>query len=103
MPGLRGSFSRDGGRWWEAVEALQIMLSHIHLSFSLWRMHSVSYVRGFPVRVFYMVMSFKEASEDLGYCCHFSSAACCTFAFHSYSLLLFRTRGSVRCMGRGPA
>jgi len=35
----------------------------------LWWMHSFSYVRGFPMRFFYTVTSFNEASEDTGFHC----------------------------------
>jgi len=44
-------------------------------------MHSFSYVRGFPYGGFYTVTSFNEASEDMGFHCHFSSFTvilCCS-------------------------
>jgi len=62
--------------------------SHVHLSFFhlffLWRMHSFSYVRGFPCVGFFTVTSFNEASEDLGFYCHFF---CCCLLHFGFSQL----------------
>ena len=50
-------------------------------------MHSFSYVRGFPMRFFYPVMSFNEASEDTGFFQYFSSC-CCLFLYWPFRFLL---------------
>ena len=61
------------------AEAVQMSLSHVHLSFfhlfffGGCTLSPMSVV--FPVWVFYKVTSFNEASEDLGFYCH--SFCCC--------------------------
>ena len=47
-------------------------------------MHSFSYVRDFPMRFFYTVMSFNEASEDTELPMFF---LCCLFLYWQFPFL----------------
>jgi hypothetical protein len=100
-----GLYDRVQGKFlgWITCQAVE-QVSLISLFF-LWRMHSFSYVRGFPLRVFYTVTSFNEASEDsrsltVCYCCLSSLSVCYCLSLSSSFLCIFRTRGSVRNGGR---